>query len=121
MGVLKNSSLRGMCPNTDFFLVRIQENKEQKKLRIRTLFTQWLLKKFCKTVCIFTKRELHRSHFFCEFRIIFQKSLISSHLRMTAFETCNYGRSSITVHSTSSLMTSCYYVSSYAIELYNTA
>ena len=36
------------CPNTEFFLVRIfmflvriQENTDQKKLRIWTLFTQW--------------------------------------------------------------------------------
>ena len=28
------------CPNTEFFLVRIQENTDQKKLRIWTLFTQ---------------------------------------------------------------------------------
>ena len=41
--------LRGKCPNTDFFLariflysVRIQENTDQKKLRIWTLFTQCL-------------------------------------------------------------------------------
>ena len=36
-------SLREKCPNTEFFLVRIQENTEQKKLRIWTLFTQLLL------------------------------------------------------------------------------
>ena len=40
-------SLREKCPNTEFFLVRIflysvriQENTNQKKLRIWTLFTQ---------------------------------------------------------------------------------
>ena len=40
--------LREKCPNTEFFLVRIflysvrmQENTDQKKLRIWTLFTQW--------------------------------------------------------------------------------
>ena len=32
--------LRENYPNTDFFLVQIQENKDQKKLRIWTLFTQ---------------------------------------------------------------------------------
>ena len=39
--------LREKCPNTDFFLVRIfvyavrvQENTDQKKIRIWTLFTQ---------------------------------------------------------------------------------
>ena len=45
---MKNS-LREKCPNTEFFLVRtflyldsvqIQENMDQKKLRIWTLFTQ---------------------------------------------------------------------------------
>ena len=36
MGVLSEK-----CPNTEFFLVRIQENEDQKKLRIWTLFTQW--------------------------------------------------------------------------------
>ena len=41
-------TLRGKCPNTEFFLVltflysvRIQEITYQKKLRIWTLFTQW--------------------------------------------------------------------------------
>ena len=40
-------TLREKCPNTEFFLVpiflysvRIQENTDQKKLRIWTLFTQ---------------------------------------------------------------------------------
>ena len=28
------------CPNTEFFLVQIQENTGQKKLCVRTLFTQ---------------------------------------------------------------------------------
>ena len=32
--------LRGKCINTEFFLVRIQENTDQEKLRIWTLFTQ---------------------------------------------------------------------------------
>ena len=41
-------TLRGKCPNTEFFLVRIflhsvriQENTDQKQLRIWTVFTQW--------------------------------------------------------------------------------
>ena len=33
-------TLREKCPKTEFFLVRIQKNKDQKKLRIWTLFTQ---------------------------------------------------------------------------------
>ena len=33
-------SLREKCPNTEFFLVRIRQNTDQKKLRIWTLFTQ---------------------------------------------------------------------------------
>ena len=32
--------LREKCPNTEFFLVRMQEKAGQKKLRIWTLFTQ---------------------------------------------------------------------------------
>ena len=43
-------SLREKCPNTEFFLVRIflyldwiQKNVDQKKLRIWTLFTQWIV------------------------------------------------------------------------------
>ena len=46
--ILKTNALRERCPNTEFFLVRIflylfwmQENTDQKKLRIWTLFTQW--------------------------------------------------------------------------------
>ena len=37
-----NPSLREKCPKTEFLLVRIQENTDQKKLRIWTLFTQYL-------------------------------------------------------------------------------
>ena len=33
-------TLRKKCPNMEYFLVRILENTDQKKLRIRTLFTQ---------------------------------------------------------------------------------
>ena len=40
---LKCGALRGKCPNTEFFLARIQGNTNQKKIRIRTLFTQWCL------------------------------------------------------------------------------
>ena len=43
-------SLREKCPNTELFLVRIflysvgiQENTDQKQLRIWTFFTKWLL------------------------------------------------------------------------------
>ena len=39
---LVNRSLHEKCPNTEFFLVRIQENTDQKKLRVWTLFTHWL-------------------------------------------------------------------------------
>ena len=34
-------SLHEECPNKEFFLVRIQENKAKKKSRIWALFTQW--------------------------------------------------------------------------------
>ena len=30
-------------PNTEFFMVKIQENTDQKNLRIRTLLQQWWL------------------------------------------------------------------------------
>ena len=33
-----NGSLREECPNTEFLLVQMQENTDQKKLRIWTLF-----------------------------------------------------------------------------------
>ena len=35
-------SLRENCPNNEFFLVRIQEDTDQKKLGIWTLFAQWM-------------------------------------------------------------------------------
>ena len=38
--ILISFALREKCPNTEFFLVRIQENTGQKKYRIWTLFTQ---------------------------------------------------------------------------------
>ena len=48
----KNLALREKCPNTEFFLlriflysVRIEEITDQKKLRIRTLFTQCKFRK----------------------------------------------------------------------------
>ena len=54
------NSLRERCPNTEFFLVsiflysvRIQENIDQKKLRIWTLFTQWLCKHAISEVMLF--------------------------------------------------------------------
>ena len=50
------ASLREKCPNTEFFLVRMRENTGQKKLRIWTLFTQYiptkLLKQFSKAISI---------------------------------------------------------------------
>ena len=36
-------ALHEKCPNTEFFLVRMQENPDQEKLRIWTLFSQWWL------------------------------------------------------------------------------
>ena len=33
-------TLCGKCPNTEFFLVRIQENTDQKEICIWTFFTQ---------------------------------------------------------------------------------
>ena len=39
-------ALRKKCPNTEFFLIRIQENTDKKKLRIWTLFTQCKLYKW---------------------------------------------------------------------------
>ena len=37
-------SLREKCPNTNFFLVRISLYLDQKKLRIWTFFTQWVVR-----------------------------------------------------------------------------
>ena len=39
--ITNKGTLREKCPNTEVFLVRIQEITDQKKLRIWTLFTQW--------------------------------------------------------------------------------
>ena len=39
--ITNKGTLREICPNTEVFLVRIQEITYQKKLRIWTLFTQW--------------------------------------------------------------------------------
>ena len=56
-GVNINYTLRENCANTKFFLVRIflysvliQENTDQKKLRIWTLFTQWQARRNEKTI-----------------------------------------------------------------------
>ena len=66
----ENSSFRKLaektCPNTEFFLVRIvlysvriQENTEQKKLRIWTLFTPWWIYRVnCDHYCYFTAQKM---------------------------------------------------------------
>ena len=41
----RKNSLREKCPNTEFFLGRIFLYSDQKKLRIWTIFTQWLTDK----------------------------------------------------------------------------
>ena len=50
-------ALREKCPNTEFFLVRMQENTDQKKLRIWTLFMQgWeseIFREFLKIIKVF--------------------------------------------------------------------
>ena len=54
-GVSFKGSLREKCPNTEFFLVRIFPHSDQKKLRIWTLFTQWLpplQRRFCHNVAL---------------------------------------------------------------------
>ena len=38
--LIKGQTLREKCPNTELFLVRIQENTDQKSFCIWTLFTQ---------------------------------------------------------------------------------
>ena len=40
------------CPNTEFFLARIQKNTDQKKLRIWPIFTQ------CVCVCVWESNAL---------------------------------------------------------------
>ena len=39
--MLHDTTVFEKCPNTEFFLVRIQENTVQKKISIWTLFTQY--------------------------------------------------------------------------------
>ena len=49
-------TLREKCPSTEFFLVRIQENTDQKKPRISTLLTQCnLCKLYGDLFCFFSK------------------------------------------------------------------
>ena len=85
--------MREKCPNTEFFLVHIflhsvwiQENTDRKKLRIWTLFTQWLtsqpriyIKRLvwktyvsCIPLCLF--RTLHAAQMVnCSFKDLFGK------------------------------------------------
>ena len=87
----KKKSLREKCPNTDVFLVRIflysdwinlrkspylvriQENTDQKKLRIWTLFTQWML-----------LRVFQKCGKLSEFKIIFNKTAGSKTVKLQA-------------------------------------
>ena len=48
-----NLTLHGKCPNKEFFLVRIQENTDQKKLCIWTLFTQFKNQRVCEKWSVF--------------------------------------------------------------------
>ena len=57
-------SLREKCPNTEVFmvliflyLVQIQENKDREKLRIWTLFTQWIKKLIQEMILGMVQRE----------------------------------------------------------------
>ena len=47
-------TLREKCPSTVLFLVRIQENTEQKQFRVWILFTQWWV--YYEKGCIFGKK-----------------------------------------------------------------
>ena len=67
----ENKTLTQKCPNTEFFLVRIfmysvrvQENTDQRKVRIWTLFTQWNYVKernHCISLLKKTKKEYYSS------------------------------------------------------------
>ena len=68
--------LHEKCPNTEFFLVRIflysdwmQENTDQRKLRLWILFTQCKFKTLCSKYVYFMKVPLRKNHEnpnFCE-------------------------------------------------------
>ena len=51
---LSSIALCEKCPNTEIYLVRIRENKDQEKLRIWILFTQYCLQKMTLTTIIDT-------------------------------------------------------------------
>ena len=61
-------TLRENCPNTEFFLVLLQKNTEQKKLRIWTLFTQCYIHSFmfanCSVSLVFRESLWIQSHSF---------------------------------------------------------
>ena len=63
-------TLREKCPNTDFFLVLLQKNTEQKKLRIWTLFTQCYIYssmfKNCSASLVLRQSLWIQSHSFCK-------------------------------------------------------
>ena len=74
--ILSRQTLHEKCPNTEFFLVRIflysvriQENTDQKKLRIWTLFTQWELFRAASLIKIVTNYKLSNKNgkriYFC--------------------------------------------------------
>ena len=74
----KSRSFRKKCPNVDLSLVRIflysdwiQENADQKKLRIWIIFFQWMLTHFFALVLSHTSWKLQKtSEFFYAFKDI---------------------------------------------------
>ena len=68
--------LRGKCPNMEFFLVRMKENTDQKKLHILTLFTQCTLstkenKNFLSSLSTKENKEFLSGLYFSVYRLIY--------------------------------------------------
>ena len=68
--------LRGKCPKMEFFLVRMKENTDQKKLHILTLFTQCTLstkenKNFLSGLSTKENKEFLSGLYFSVYRLIY--------------------------------------------------
>ena len=75
--ILCSLSLREKCPNKEFFLGRIRENTDERKLRIWTIFTKCFMK------WLITKKFFFRK---CSLKII--KTLATNHsLHIISFKT----------------------------------
>ena len=88
------------CPNTEFFLVRIQVNTDQKKLPIWTLFTKWTLNAFIKSLNEFdstiklTVDNSEKSTEFLDVTINIKNGVLKTGLFVTPTNTHQYLESS---------------------------